>query len=221
MLEPGTSAARCTSPPWASERRSLNSEVVGNDVVDLADPHISEHHRRERFVSRVCAREEREWVDTALDLWSLFAAKEAAYKALVKLGCSPGFGHREIRVEPGLRAVRWRGQWLELSITHNEQYVHAVAWSGRGGQPPLTKIARAQPAGDAVRALLCDLVAEAIGCRSAELQVVRDPVAGAWDGFGPPRIERRGAPIAADVSLSHDGPFVAVAAIVAAHSKGQ
>jgi hypothetical protein len=45
--------------------------------------------------------------------------------------------------------------------------------------------------------------------------VVRDPVPGAWDGFGPPRVEHRGQLMAGtDVSLSHDGPFVAVAAIV-------
>jgi phosphopantetheinyl transferase (holo-ACP synthase) len=192
-------------------------EVVGNDVVDLADPWIGGHHRRERFVSRVCAPEERERVATALDLWSLFAAKEAAYKALVKLGFSPGFAHREIRVEPGLREVRWRGYCLELSVTHDERQVHAVAWSKRG-RLPLTKIARAEPEREAARALLCDLVAGAIGCRPGELEVVRDPVAGAWDGFGPPRIERCGTSIAADVSLSHDGPFVAVAAIVAGNA---
>jgi phosphopantetheinyl transferase (holo-ACP synthase) len=189
-------------------------EVVGNDVVDLADPWIGEHHRRERFVSRVCAPEERERVATALDLWSLFAAKEAAYKALVKLGFSPGFAHRAIRVERDLRGVCWRSHCLELSVTHDEQHVHALAWTGRG-RTPVMDIARAEPEREAARALLCNLVASAIGCHPAELAIVRDPVAGAWDGFGPPRIERCGASIAADVSLSHDGPFVAVAAMIA------
>lgn len=189
-------------------------EVVGNDVVDLTDPSIAGHHRRERFVSRVCAAGERAWVATASDLWTLFAAKEAAYKALVKLGHSPGFAHREIVVAPDLRSVRWRAHDLELSVTSDEEHVHAVAWSARTRRP-LTRVARAELAeGEAARALLCAIVGGATGYAAGELEVVRDPLVGAWDGFGPPRVEWRGTMIDADVSLSHDGPFVAAAAIV-------
>lgn len=190
-------------------------EVVGNDVVDLTDPAIADHHLRERFVSRVCAPEERDRVTTPFDLWALFAAKEAAYKALVKLGQAPGFGHREIHVAPDLCAVKWRMYDLDLSVTADEQHVHAVAWS-HGTERPLARVARTvRPSGDAARELLCELVAAAAGCAVADLEVVRDPVPGAWDGFGPPRVERRGSSMAgADVSLSHDGPFIAVAAIV-------
>jgi phosphopantetheinyl transferase (holo-ACP synthase) len=200
----------------------VSSEVVGNDVVDLTDPAIADHHLRERFVSRVCALDERARVATALDLWALFAAKEAAYKALVKLGQSPGFGHREIVVSPDRQTVRWRGHELELSIAADAQHVHAVAWSRRG-RPPLSRVTRNEPppssfalsAGEAARDLLRELVAAATGSQASELEVVRDPVPGAWDGFGPPRVEHRGQLMAGtDVSLSHDGPFVAVAAIV-------
>jgi len=191
-----------------------DSGVVGNDVVDLTDPAIAQHHTRERFVSRVCGVEERARVVTAFDLWAHFAAKEAAYKALVKLGCSPGFAHRDIRVSADLRAVRWRENELELSVAFDEQCVHAVTWSARS-PPVLARVARARgEEGAAARALLCELLAEGIGGSADELKVVRDPVAGAWDGFGPPRVERRGATIEADVSLSHDGRFVAAAAIV-------
>jgi phosphopantetheinyl transferase (holo-ACP synthase) len=217
-----------TSPP--PEGECVIKEAVGNDVVDLTDPAIADHHLRERFVSRVCATGERARVDSAFDLWALFAAKEAAYKALVKLGHSPGFGHREIRVAPDLRAVSWRGQDLELSVTADEHHVHAVAWSHRP-EAPLARVARTvsprgdgafQPlfsreisAGKAARELLCELVAEATGCSMSELRVVRDAVPGAWDGFGPPRVEHRGNSMSGtDVSLSHDGPFAAAAAIV-------
>jgi len=205
-------------------------EVVGNDVVDLTDPAIADHHLRERFVSRVCALEERARVTTAFDLWALFAAKEAAYKALVKIGQSPGFAHREIRVASDLRAVCWRDHEFALSVTADERHVHAIAWSRRS-LPPLARVARtpdpcadrlgqsspsvALSAGAAARELLCEIVAAATGYRVDELEVVRDPVHGAWDGFGPPRVEHRGSSVmGADVSLSHDGPFVAAAAIV-------
>jgi phosphopantetheinyl transferase (holo-ACP synthase) len=189
--------------------------VVGNDVVDLSDPQIAEHHRWERFVSRVCAVEERARATTKVDLWSLFAAKEAAYKALVKLGWLPGFAHRDILVAADLRAVHWRSCQLELSVTHDDQYVHALAWTTRG-PPPLARVARAATEGPAARALLCKLIGTATGWAAADLEVVRDPVPGSWDGFGPPRVERGGVAVATDVSLSHDGPFVAAAAIIGA-----
>jgi phosphopantetheinyl transferase (holo-ACP synthase) len=190
-------------------------EAVGNDVVDLTDPAIREHHRRERFVSRVCADEEKERVATARDLWTLFAAKEASYKALVKLGGSPGFGHRDIRIDPDLRGARWREHDLALSITFDQQRVHAVAWTSRA-RSPVARVARAESEseGQAARSLLCELLATAIGCAAEELRIVRDLVAGAWDGFGPPRVERSGVVLDADVSLSHDGRFVGAAALL-------
>jgi phosphopantetheinyl transferase (holo-ACP synthase) len=204
----------------------LDAQAVGNDVVDLTDPRIVEHHRRERFVSRVCAAQERASITTSADLWALFAAKEAAYKALIKLGHSPGFSHREILVAPDLRAVSWRGCDLELSVETSKHHVHALAWRGRTCRPVAivsrrsTRHLRAgvETEGAAARKLLCALVGAATGHAAGELEVVRDPVAGAWDGFGPPRVECRGIVVGADVSLSHDGPFVAAAAMIAACS---
>jgi phosphopantetheinyl transferase (holo-ACP synthase) len=192
------------------------AQVVGNDVIDMDDPAVAEHHRRERFVSRVCSAEERERVASALDLWGLFAAKEAAYKALVKLGHSPGFAHREILVASDLRTVCWRGHVLALSLTSQVDYVHAVAWSASAPRPH-AKVARAEgPESEAARALLCELVAATADYAATDLVVVRDSRTGAWDGFGPPRVEHRGATIEADVSISHDGKFVAAAALFGA-----
>jgi phosphopantetheinyl transferase (holo-ACP synthase) len=205
----------------------LIRKVVGNDVVDLTDPAIAQHHRRERFLARVCTTDERTRVSTASDLWTLFAAKEAAYKALVKLGGSPGFAHRDLRVAPDLGLVRWREHELNLCVSSDGHSVHAVAWSA-GARSPIARIACAIPkcgactesprpwddASVAVRALLRNLLATEIGCPACELRVFRDPVPGAWDGFGPPRVERQGIAMDADVSMSHDGRFVAAAALL-------
>jgi phosphopantetheinyl transferase (holo-ACP synthase) len=187
--------------------------VVGDDVVDLTDPGIAHHYLCERFVSRVCADDERPSAATSVGLWSLFAAKEAAYKALVKMGRDPGFAHREIRVARDFRTVRFRERELRLRVRRSDRTVHAVAWNaGRGA--PLARTARtAEPEGRAARTLLCGIVAAAVGCSARELVVVRDPVDGAWDGFGPPRVERRGARLDVDVTLSHDGTVVGAAVL--------
>jgi phosphopantetheinyl transferase (holo-ACP synthase) len=208
----------------------VRSFAIGNDVVDLTDPAIAGHHENERFVARVCSEDERPRVATARDLWSLFAAKEAAYKALVKLGGSPGFGHRSIRVAPDLASVTWRDLHLALRVTGDGDHVHAVAWrEGSEGARPLARVVRTADLrgrkrkrdgdGEGAREVLRELVATAIGCSPGELEVVRDPSPGAWDGYGPPRVLRAGAPVDADVSLSHDGCFVAAAALVDAASR--
>jgi phosphopantetheinyl transferase (holo-ACP synthase) len=185
--------------------------VVGNDVVDLADPSIAHHHLNARFVARVCAPEERGLARSKAGLWTIFAAKEAAYKALVKLGRSPGFAHRAIVVASDLASVRWQGIVLRLSVACDDESVHAVAWSA--DPAPLARLARArEPLERAARDLLCELTAAMTGCDASAIAVVRDPEPNAWDGFGPPRVERGGKPLALDVSLSHDGRFVAVAA---------
>ncbi len=190
--------------------------AIGNDVVYLTDPGIVRHHENRRFVERVCSEDERARVTTARDLWSLFAAKEAAYKALVKVGGEPGFGHRSIEVASDLASVTWRGRCLDLTVTGDVDHVHAVAWTE--GARPLIRVMRATGAergeSEGARALLRELVSTALGCRPEAIEVVRDPSPGSWDGYGPPRVLRDGAPVDADVSLSHDGPFVAAAAVL-------
>lgn len=198
--------------------RVVSFPAIGNDVVDLTDPGIARHHENRRFVERVCSEAERPRVTTASDLWSLFAAKEAAYKALVKMGCSPGFGHRALGVAPDFASVAWKDRRLALVVAVAFDYVHAVAWTT--GPEPLSRVVKADgpPGGESerARAVLRNLLATALGCAPGAIEVVRDPIPGSWDGYGPPRVTRAGAPIDADVSLSHDGPFVAAAAVLGA-----
>jgi phosphopantetheine--protein transferase-like protein len=94
------------------EARAL---VVGNDVVDLSDPRCSEKHADARFLERVFTAAERRTIAVAdepdLMLWTLWAAKEAAFKALSKhLGAPPVFRHRAFEVvltEQGAGRVRF------------------------------------------------------------------------------------------------------------------
>ncbi len=185
-------------------------------MVDLGDPAIADHHENERFVARVCTNEERARVAAADDpralLWTLFAAKEAAYKVVVKLGRAPGFAHRKFEISPDATSVRYGDLELHLSVDSNAERIHAIASTGT---EPVTSAATPTPPGEhpgvAARRLLCEALAEQLQCEPGELEVVRPRVPASWDGFGPPRVHRANEPIDADVSLSHDGRFVAFA----------
>lgn len=182
---------------------------VGNDVVDLDDPAIADSHLRPRFLARVCAPSERAMIAAAVEpkvlLWSLFAAKEAAFKVVVKLGPRPVFAHRAFVVSPDLRSVRYGERVVPVWIDVQGACVHAVA--STGATAPLSGVATlpdgADPGVEARRLLLSKIGGG---------EVVRDPAPGSWDGYGPPRLVRDGVTVDRDISLSHDGRFVAFAA---------
>lgn len=78
--------------------------VVGNDVVDLADPRCIGRYDDRRFLTRIFTEAEREAIEAAaepdLALWLRWAAKEAAFKAATILrGAPPIFAHRRFEVE--------------------------------------------------------------------------------------------------------------------------
>lgn len=190
--------------------------AIGNDVVDLGDrPRVTPRHRR-RFIERVFCEREQALLDAEGApeglVWSLFAAKEAAFKVVCKLGPLPVFAHRKFEVQPDLSGVRY-GPWaLLLAVDADAERVHALAWNA--GPPPRWKVARVERGADlgaSARALLLAEVGLALGCPSQELQVVRPAAPERWDGLGNPEVQRGGAPLALDVSLSHDGRFIACA----------
>jgi phosphopantetheinyl transferase (holo-ACP synthase) len=186
---------------------------VGNDVVDLR----ASAAPADRFVERVFAEPERALIAAAPDpgtvVWSLFAAKEAGYKVVAKMRPGTVFAHKLFTVDPGRGEIAYDDIRLRLWIDRTQERVHAVACAREGVH---IAEARALPVGAdpsaAARALLKTAMAARIGCAPNDLQVVRDKVAHSWDGFGPPRLVCAGSPVAADVSLSHDGGFVAFAA---------
>lgn len=182
---------------------------VGDDVVDLDDPDNVRSASRARFVARVCGDVEREALagapEPAALLWSFFAAKEAAYKVACKLGPPPVLAHRAFTVDPALTWVRAGDRVLLLRVERGPGWVHAVAWSGEGAPDASVGALAGGSPSDAARALLCARVG------GPGLEVVRPATPGSWDGRGPPVLMRDGRPAGLDVSLSHDGRFVACA----------
>ncbi|MEE2657710.1 MAG: 4'-phosphopantetheinyl transferase superfamily protein [Candidatus Latescibacterota bacterium] len=190
--------------------------VIGNDVVHIADPGIAEYHRRTRFVERICAPEE--WARIGDDeegrllLWNLWAAKEAAYKAVMKLRAGIVFAHRRFVVDESLREVRYDDLVLPLWSDHAEDWLHAVVTNG--AEPGLSRVKEKSPEchqSQAVRDFACRAIAEAFAIEEGGLEIVRPDEAD--DRVGPPVLTRGGEAIDIDLSLSHDGPFVACAAV--------
>ena len=201
---------------------------VGNDVVDLKDPENIGKSRDDRFLCRVFTAEERERIASAPSpdtfLWSLWAAKEAAYKAVSSADpavCSIPRRYR-VLLEPKdatRKIVRLTGKVITprgeliLEVSVSADWVHALA---AGAEEALNRLCRrvkrleggkgAVNASVFVRGALLREIARRLDCPVGDLSVVKNP-----DGPGAPRVLFRGEMLAAEVSLSHDGRFAAFA----------
>ncbi len=137
-------------------------------------------------------------------LWSLFAAKEAAFKALSKNGPLV-FAHRRFVVSADLRSVTYERQILWLRVVADGPCVHAVTWTD--DETPIFGVgASGDDASGAARELLLRRL-DVPG-----LTIHREPTPGSWNGFGPPGLFRDGVEVKLDISLAHDGRFVGFAA---------
>jgi phosphopantetheinyl transferase (holo-ACP synthase) len=191
---------------------------LGNDVVDLADPETRLDGLHPRFSERVFTQAERSLLDACADrprlLWSLWAAKESAYKALKQAEPDLVFSPRELEVtlEPesppgsGCTAgvVACRDLVLDVCIRLADGSVHAVA---RGpGCAAVRVLSAVEPAGAdpglAVRRLATRVIGAALEVDETVLRI----------SGRPPRVVQRGSRLDIALSLSHHGRFVAFAA---------
>jgi len=149
MSTPSSSRARC------SRLR------IGNDVVDLEHPRCRARPPDDRLPRRILADTERAWLEKAPDepsrlrrLWSLWAAKETAFKVISKLrGSPPVFRHRAFqsnlaakRESSGLVRLAGTVEWdsaqddpgsptrvtVRVEGVATEHFVHLVGWNDTG-----------------------------------------------------------------------------------------
>jgi 4'-phosphopantetheinyl transferase superfamily len=189
--------------------------MVGNDVVDLRSRAVASGPRHPRFDARVFAPSEhralRESSEPNALRWSLWAAKEAAYKVVKKLDAATVWSPRRfvVRLEPGGGAVEHGGRSIPVRVEADAERVHAVAIDRAEALPQVhARVATLpDPESDpsqAVRTLARESLAPLLGARPEALEIAREgriPVL---------RIAGRDAPF--DLSLSHHGRFVAYAA---------
>lgn len=245
-----TAAPRSTDPPQGDETSPGRGggPFVGTDVVDLADPRTADRHSDARFLQRVFTSSEQELICNAAaarcEVWSLWAAKEAAYKVASKLrGSPPVFAHSSFAViwhdcGEGVRrgAVSYDGTVIPVDVSWDRHRVHALAVSvgapsaARWGMEQLGDstleelLPRLSPrerdpvhsqASAAVRLAARPLLARILEADEGRVEIVCEP---GVTGRRPPHVllDGRAAPV--DVSLSHHGAWLAWAALAQNHS---
>ena len=195
---------------------------VGNDVVDLRHPLCQPAAIHPRFDIRAFTTREIALLAASAQAhrtrWSLWAAKESAFKACRKLDPRVRFLPRNFAVHlSGARAeVVHRSGRFRVWLDHTDQWVHALA-SLAGEKPgfriagnPSASSAAAGAAGTAeegfserVRELARCVLADLLNIAPIEIRIVsQDRI---------PRAHWRGEPLPFDLSLSHDGRFASCA----------
>lgn len=218
---------------------------VGVDVVDLDATRTTGRGSDERFLNRVFSPGERARIEAAVDrdleVWSLWAAKEAAFKVISKeLAGPPVFHHARFEVvdDPGtpIRTLRWEDHQIALDLAKCGSRLLAWGWSGvtteifvghadteqvlsrLGLTPDLDSWLDGQFSADeqdAIHGLPSALVrlaaredaARLLGPTLGDLRIVCPP---GPTGLRPPYLVAGNEPVErADISLSHDGRWIA------------
>lgn len=208
--------------------------AVGNDLVDLSDPFARRNGLCRRYACRVLASRELEWWeksgDPALLLWTLWSVKEAAFKAFGKIAGpipflpkmiavveNPGEGSPEVL---GTADTPW-GQAVFRSL-RREDCIHTLCAPASEDVLDETRwhVAETAPGGDGsreVRRAAGRTLARHLGVNEKDVRILRDRGA----GTSPvPRVFLGERELPADLSLSHDGRYVACAFRMSAPAAG-
>lgn len=207
---------------------------IGNDIVDLTDPGNIGKSRDNRFLQRVFTSAERECISAAaapdVMLWTLWAAKETAYKIASKADLLAVFTPRLYPVvlspddyEPTRSGVVYSPQGpVAIRVSITPDYLHCIGATQLSGilDHVLWDTERLSPAkegGDpdpsaAVRRIAGRRLAALLDVPAVDIDIRRFQDMDRWT---PPTTYVEGQPARFDLSLSHDGDFVAYALVAA------
>lgn len=111
-------------------------QKIGNDIVDLLDPQAQHKWSKPRFLSKICSVDEQQLILSASDphttLWTLWACKEAAFKAIQKENNNARFIPNQYVCTPNQQQKDyWHCQYQHLNcqikVENKWNYVHAIA----------------------------------------------------------------------------------------------
>ena len=193
--------------------------------MDLLDPQADPQSIHQGFDERVMTDEENRLIVSALDphrlRWMLWAAKESAFKVVKKVDPSAVFHPKAFEVElitfGGAHVCHSKADF-ETVLYHSPKWVHAVTTlesksvtsDSRLHSRVLSLESRIGPLDESmeVRTFTRKALGSWLGISWAEVEIVTENRI--------PRALKRGQALGIDLSLSHDGNFVACAWIEAA-----
>ncbi len=197
--------------------------MVGNDIVDLTDAETLPGARHPRFDLRVFATSELEMLASSPDdeqmRWTLWSAKESAYKAARRRSARTVFSPSRfvVHLDPTLRGfVTHERQRFAVSIQLAGPCIHAVAhgWAEdavsvsavrRLGEQSITDPSRG------ARELALEAIAPRLGVSRARLRIDRINRI--------PRLLLDDRALPAQLSLSHHGSYAGFACRLGAISE--
>jgi hypothetical protein len=207
---------------------------IGNDIVDLTDSGNMGKSRDKRFLQRVFTEAERACITAAaapdVILWALWAAKETAYKVVRKIDPSVASTPRLYPVvmspdehDPARSGMVYTPQGpVVIRVAIAPDHLHCI------GATPLPgildhvlwdveRLCQAEDGGDpdpslAVRRLAGRRLAALLDVSEADIAIRRCQDIDQW---APPAPYLGEKSVPFDLSLSHDGAFVAYAMIPA------
>ncbi|MGV8056886.1 MAG: 4'-phosphopantetheinyl transferase superfamily protein [Smithellaceae bacterium] len=204
---------------------------IANDVVDWKHPANAKKSRDSRYLKKILTNAEIEFVHAAENpdvmLWSLWACKETAFKVISKSDSDAPFLPRQWSVQLNQPDNMSRkseviipgGNNVFVQICFAESYVHCI---GSDNLPDLDKIiwgVEFLPQTEAgeivepssfVRKCLCRRLANIYNLNFLKMEVRRTKKG---RELQPPHLYYENNKAAFDISLSHDGQFVAYAFI--------
>ncbi|MBX7143401.1 MAG: 4'-phosphopantetheinyl transferase superfamily protein [Oligoflexia bacterium] len=179
---------------------------LGNDIVDLKSPERVCHPR---FPSRICSQREFLGIRdrNPEHIWTLWAAKEAAYKTLKRHNQSLHFSPCAFEVSEDFNHVTYSGQRLALRVDRSDSYVHAVCASDTGLLQTKQLLLIVEPSTNDPSTYVRGLLKERIrAIFKQDIKISNDP--DRWSQV--PKIFA-GTHELGPVSISHDGDYVAAA----------
>ena len=201
---------------------------VGNDVVDLREPANAGKSGNLRFLKKIITNAEIEFVHNAENpdatLWSHWACKETAYKVIKKKFPAAAFLPRQWQVvlnktkskySEGEVIIPGKGS-VHIRLDSNFRYVHCVGSDSITALDKLIWSVVVLPEKEKnnpslfLRYCLGQSLAKHYSLNSNRIKIRRTRKNGELQ---PPRVYVNGSETEIDISLSHDGRFVAYAFI--------
>lgn len=191
----------------------------GNDIVDLLLPDNKEKSKDSRVIEKILNERERKNLSAIPDhcglLWTFWACKEAVCKAAVKLGLPKSGNPHEYEIEftdllsnrKGAGSAKYLNTDFTVQFAGTSSYVHAIAFSGKGKTSEyITSIEFVDSSTDASIFAKEVLLTSVSDCYSIE----KKKLACHKNELGIPIITNNNVVLDIDISLSHDGNWLAV-----------